>query len=57
MNRDFYEKLKMAVEYGDVYYVDETGTVRNVRAVVVDRDGDVYLASDPADLLERAQSR
>lgn len=57
MNRDFYEKLKMAVEYGDVYYVDETGTVRNVRAVVVARDGDVYIASDPADLLEREQPR
>ena len=57
MNREFYEKLKMAVEYGDVYYVDETGTVRNVRAVVVERSGEIRLASDPADLLERAKPR
>lgn len=53
MNRATYEELKNSVDFGDVYFVDENGETRNVRAFYVDVDGQVWLAEDPANLETR----
>lgn len=53
MDRPTYEELKALVEYGDAYFVDDSGETRNVRAICVDADGRLWLAEDPADLEAR----
>lgn len=53
MNRITFEELKMIVDYGDAYFIDDDGEARNVRAFYVDADGQVWLAEDPANLERR----
>ena len=53
MNRATYEELKNSVDFGDVYFVDENGETRNVRAFYVDGDGQIWLAEDPANMEAR----
>ena len=53
MNRATYEELKNSVDFGDVYFVDENGETRNVRAFYVDGDGQLWFAEDPANLEAR----
>lgn len=53
MNRATYEELKNSVDFGDVYFVDENGETRNVRAFYVDVDGQLWFAEDPANLETR----
>ena len=53
MNRLTFEELKTLVDFGDVYFVDDDGQTRNVRAVYVDGDGQLWLAEDPANLEAR----
>lgn len=53
MNRATYEELKNSVDFGDVYFVDENGETRNVRAFYVDGDGQLWFAEDSANLEAR----
>lgn len=53
MNRITFEELKTIVDYGDAYFIDDDGETRNIRAVYIDGDGQVWLAEDPANLEPR----
>lgn len=55
MNLRTLEELKNIVDFGDAYFVDDNGETRNVRAIYVDADGQLWLAEDPANLEARRQ--
>lgn len=53
MNRITFEELKTIVDYGDAYFIDDDGEIRNICAFYVDADEQVWLAEDPANLERR----